>query len=99
MKTFWVYIIYCCNDSYYTGYTDDLIKRYQKHLRGSGSKYTRSFKPIHIAQCWEVNNKSQALKLEKQIKKLSKADKVKVILNPDCLLTSNDIKVGVIPNS
>ena len=43
---YWVYILLCNNNNYYTGYTTDLNKRYDAHLKGKGAKYTRSFKPI-----------------------------------------------------
>lgn len=81
--TYWVYILQCSNQSYYTGYTDNLKKRFQDHLAGKGAKYTRSFKPISIAQSWEVKgDKSVAMRIERYIKKLSKAQKEQLVLNP-----------------
>lgn len=87
---YWVYILYCENDTYYTGYTNDIIKRYQSHLDGTGKcKYTRSFKPLRIAQCWKINgDKSLAMQIEAAIKKLSRPEKEKIIANP-CLLLSH----------
>ncbi|MFI4918580.1 MAG: GIY-YIG nuclease family protein [Legionellales bacterium] len=81
---YWVYMLLCNNNTYYTGYTNDLAKRYQSHVNGTGRcKYTRSFKPIAIAQCWKINgDKSMALQLERTIKKLSRIDKEKIIANP-----------------
>jgi putative endonuclease len=80
-KNFWVYILYCENDSYYTGYTTDILRRYQQHLLGKASKYTRSFKPTGISQCWQIaGDKAAAMMLERQIKKLSKEEK-KILLN------------------
>ncbi len=85
---YWVYILLCNNGNYYTGYTNDLIRRYHEHVNGSAKcKYTRSFKPLNIAQCWQVqNNKNTALKIEKYIKRLNKKDKEQLILNPEKLL-------------
>lgn len=93
-KNYWVYILLCSNHSYYTGYTDNLEKRYQSHLDGSGRcKYTRSFKPLKIAQAWRIEgDKLLALKLEREIKKRSRAAKQELILKPDLL--SNDPKVS-----
>lgn len=81
---YWIYILHCDNKSYYTGYTNNLEKRYQSHLDGTGRcKYTRSFKPIGIAQSWEINgSKAFAMQLESRIKKLSRAEKEKLIKNP-----------------
>ncbi len=81
---YWVYILHCENDTYYTGYTNDLAKRYQSHVNGTGKcKYTRSFKPVTIAQCWQIDgSKSLAMQLEKQIKKLSRQEKETLIAKP-----------------
>ncbi len=84
---YWVYILHCDNGSYYTGYTVNLTKRYQAHVTGtSRCKYTRSFKPLGMAQCWQVRgDKSMAMKMEKFIKQLSKEEKTQFILYPERL--------------
>lgn len=82
-KCYWVYILQCTNNTYYTGYTNDLTKRYEAHLSGKASKYTRSFKPVRIAQSWEIKgDKSLAMKMERYIKKLSRMEKEKIIAQP-----------------
>ena len=92
-KNYWVYILICSNQSYYTGYTDTLEKRYQSHLDGSGRcKYTRSFKPLKIAQSWLIKgDKLLALKLEREIKKRSRTAKEELIHKPQLL--SSDPRV------
>lgn len=92
-KNYWVYILLCSNQSYYTGYTDNLAKRYQSHLDGSGRcKYTRSFKPLKIAQSWLIKeDKLLAMRLEREIKKRSRKAKLELILKPQLL--SSDPKV------
>jgi putative endonuclease len=84
IETYWVYILLCENGSYYTGYTNDLEKRYKAHLDGTGKcKYTRSFKPIRIAQYWEITgSQSQAMAVERLIKKLSRIEKENIIHFP-----------------
>ncbi len=83
----WIYILLCENGAYYTGYTTNLEKRFQAHLQGK-AKYTRSFKPLKIAQQWQIPaDKSLALKLERFIKKLSRPQKINLIQNPEKLLT------------
>jgi putative endonuclease len=86
-QSYWVYILYCENNSYYTGYTNDLAKRYQSHISGTGKcKYTRSFKPLRIAQCWKVcGDKAYAMQIERSIKKLSRVDKAKLVACPALL--------------
>ncbi len=84
IQTFWVYILFCKNNTFYTGYTIDLQKRCLSHFNGTGKcKYTRSFKPLYIAQCWQIeNDKSLAMRIERHIKKLSRIEKEKIIKEP-----------------
>lgn len=91
---YWVYILHCENDTYYTGYTNDLAKRYHSHVNGTGRcKYTRSFKPVAIAQCWQIDgSKSLAMQLEKQIKKLSRNEKENLIAKPARLSDNPQVK-------
>jgi putative endonuclease len=85
-KYYWVYILHCDNNSYYTGYTTDLVNRYHSHLKGTASKYTRSFKPLSMIQCWKiVGDKSLAMQVERYIKKLSRAQKENLIAFPSIL--------------
>lgn len=37
----YVYIIQCADNTWYTGYTNDVEKRFVKHSQGKGAKYTR----------------------------------------------------------
>lgn len=87
-SNYYIYILLCANGNYYTGYTTELLRRYQEHLNGSTKcKYTRSFKPLNIAQCWQVSGcKKTALRIEKYIKRLKKKDKEQLILYPERLL-------------
>lgn len=83
-ECFWVYILRCENNTLYTGYTNNLLKRYRSHVNGTAKcKYTRSFKPLYLAQCWPIfTGKSQALRLEKRIKKLTRPQKEFLIAQP-----------------
>jgi putative endonuclease len=98
-QVYWVYILHCDNDSYYTGYTSDLARRYDSHINGTGHcKYTRSFKPLNIAQCWQIEGeKAQAMQIERYIKKLNRIQKEIMIKEPHTLLSIFDtyaIKIG-----
>lgn len=90
-----VYILQCDNGNYYTGYTTDLTRRYQEHLNGSTKcKYTRSFKPIRVAQSWSTfENKSEALRIERFIKKMSKLKKNELLLHPEQLTSLFNCKI------
>ena len=93
-ENYWVYILHCENNSYYTGYTNNLTKRYKSHVEGTGGcKYTRSFKPLSIAQSWKLKcTKGYAMRVERYIKKLPRTSKEQLILLPSLL--EFDIALG-----
>lgn len=77
----YVYILQCSNDTYYTGYTTDVTRRYQEHVnKNDKCRYTRSFPPKKLVAFWCFDDKSIALKEEVRIKKLSRSEKEKMIL-------------------
>lgn len=79
MTNYYAYIIKCEDDSYYTGYSTNPLKRFEKHKAGKGAKYTRSHKPVSLELTVECESKSDALKREYQIKKLSHIEKATII--------------------
>lgn len=86
---FWIYILECSNGSYYTGYTNNLARRYRQHVDGTANvKYTRSYKPVRLAQCWRLySSVGYALKVERLIKSLGRAAKGRLVREPDDLKT------------
>jgi len=72
---YYVYILLCRDGSYYTGSTNDVEKRFKDHLKGRGARYTKSHKPVKIIYEEKFNTKSEALKRETEIKKLSRNKK------------------------
>lgn len=70
----------CSDNSLYTGYTVDSVeKRVQVHNDLEGAKYTRSRLPVKLVYYEEAESRSQALKRELQIKKLTKKEKEQLI--------------------
>ena len=67
------------NGAFYCGYTDDLEKRFKAHMEGKGAKYTRANKPLKIVFSKEFGTKSEAMKEEIRIKKLSHKEKLTLI--------------------
>ncbi len=92
---YWIYILHCNNDTYYTGYTNDIFKRYQAHLdRRAKCKYTQSFTPLCVAQCWKINSeRSFAMAIERSIKKLTRGGKEALILHPESLIQDERVLV------
>jgi len=74
-----VYIIKCVDGSLYTGSTNDLEKRFEKHKSGKGAKYTRSHIPERIEFFEKYDNKIIAQKREREIKNWTHAEKIKFI--------------------
>lgn len=74
-----VYILECCDGTLYTGCANDVNKRLSKHNQGTASKYTRSRRPVKLVYVEQAESKSMALKREIAIKKLSRAQKLKLI--------------------
>ena len=44
------YILECSDGSFYTGWTNNLERRVKAHNAGKGAKYTKSRKPVKLAQ-------------------------------------------------
>lgn len=70
-----IYILKCKDQSLYTGITNDIDKRIEKHISGNGSKYLRGRLPITLAYKETALNRSDATKREIEIKKLNKKGK------------------------
>ena len=78
-KMFYVYILRCADNSLYCGYTTDVEKRFEKHKSGKGAKYTKAHLPLEVVYVQEFDNKSDALKRECEIKKLTRSQKEKLV--------------------
>lgn len=73
-----IYLLRCFDDTLYCGITNNLEKRIAAHNSGTGAKYTKGRRPVVLVGCKEVDNKSEALKLEYKIKQMSKEKKLKL---------------------
>ncbi len=76
---FYTYILECCDKSLYCGYTNDLDGRIKTHNEGKGAKYTKSRLPVRLAYFEAFETKSEALKREAAIKKLTRKKKLELI--------------------
>lgn len=75
-----LYILKCADGTLYTGITVDLERRVREHNSSKfGAKYTRARRPVKIVYSKKFRNRSLASKAESKIKKLSRAEKVKLI--------------------
>lgn len=80
-----VYILKCSDETFYTGITNDLNKRIEKHNSGKGAKYTRGRSPVKLMISFDMKSKSEAAKEEYRIKKLNKQQKQQLIMSKKTL--------------
>jgi putative endonuclease len=73
-----LYLLECEDGSIYTGIAVDVAARYEKHLNGSGARYTRSRKPIRLLASFGMPDRSSASKAEYWVKRLSATRKREV---------------------
>ncbi|WP_448565597.1 GIY-YIG nuclease family protein [Thalassotalea ganghwensis] len=79
-NTWFTYIVQCADDSLYTGVTTDIQRRLTEHNNGKlGAKYTRTRRPVKLVYHAILCSRSEACKLEHQIKQLSRAEKLALI--------------------
>ena len=76
---YFAYIMRCADGTLYTGYTDDITRREAAHNSGRGAKYTRSRLPVKMVYHESFATRSEAMKRECDIKRLSREQKLKLI--------------------
>ena len=75
-----VYILECADHTLYTGIAKEMEQRLDEHNNTSkGAKYTKARRPVKLVYEEKHRSKSNALKREIAIKKLSKPQKEKLI--------------------
>ena len=78
-KLNYVYLLCCSDNTLYCGWTTDLKARLDAHNSGSGAKYTRSRLPVKLVYYEEYEDKKTALSREWHMKRMSRAEKLKLI--------------------
>jgi S-ribosylhomocysteine lyase len=68
-------MVRCSDNSLYTGWTNDLKRRIEKHNSGNGAKYTRNKLPVQLVYYEKFSTKIEAMRREYRIKRLSKDEK------------------------
>ena len=76
-----VYIVLCSDNTYYTGITNNLIRRIKQHnwLLRWWAKYTSYRRPVKLVYTKNYETRSQASKREYEIKKMTRKEKIKLI--------------------
>ena len=76
---FYVYILKCKDDSYYTGHTDDLERRLADHAAGLHEGYTSKRLPLELVYQEVFFTRIEALEAERKIKTWSRKKKETLI--------------------
>lgn len=76
-----LYILECFDNSFYTGITNNLDRRLKEHNGKKGGSYTRIRIPTKLVYKEEYQSKSEALKRELQIKDWTRKKKLALINN------------------
>ncbi|AZA80438.1 hypothetical protein C1637_23110 [Chryseobacterium lactis] len=80
MKQYFVYILRCSDNSYYTGVTSDIETRFSQHQSGKfPESYTHKRRPVELVFFCVFNDINQAIAFEKQVKGWSRNKKEAII--------------------
>jgi putative endonuclease len=76
-----VYILTCADGTYYTGIARDPARRAEEHngASGKGARYTASRRPVAIVYHAVFASRSEALREEIRIKRLTRQQKADLI--------------------
>ncbi len=102
----YVYIVRCADNTYYTGWTNNLTHRLSAHNSGKGAKYTANRSPVTLMFCEGFATQSEAMGYEVALKKLTRPQKENLIANQAVVdaeyltvLDQQDIPRGILPRS
>lgn len=79
-----VYIVRCADETLYTGIARDVDKRVDEHNHSRlAARYTRARRPVVLVYAEVCESRSQALRRESEIKKLTRRDKEQLLIQND----------------
>lgn len=80
MNQYFVYILLCSDNSYYTGITNNLERRFHEHQSGENPQcYTYKRRPLKLVFYESFGDVNQAIAFEKQVKGWRRAKKEALI--------------------
>lgn len=91
----YTYILECRDGTLYTGWTTCIERRLREHNNGTGARFTRSRRPVRLRYLEIMETKSEAMKREAAIKKLSRTQKLQLIIQGELekILEENHIHI------
>lgn len=88
----YMYVLQCCDGTYYTGYTNCLERRIQLHNEGKGAKYTRSRVPVILKYHTVFDTKKEAMQAEYYFKQLSRKQKEEIMMSGQAFVLQDIMK-------
>ena len=79
MPTWFLYLVRCRDNTLYTGIATDVERRLAAHRGGRGARYLRGRGPLTLARKIRVGSRVDALRVERRVKRLGRADKERLI--------------------
>ncbi len=79
-RSWCVYILTTSDYHFYTGITNNMVRRWQKHRKQQGAKYFRGKHPIALSYQEPDHSRSSASKREYAIKQLTHQQKQQLII-------------------
>ncbi|HYI98752.1 MAG TPA: GIY-YIG nuclease family protein [Thermoleophilaceae bacterium] len=76
--TAFVYLLRCGDGTLYCGWTNDVERRLEQHQAGRASRYTRSRLPVEVVWSKPMASRSEAMREEALIKRLSRSEKLRL---------------------
>ena len=70
-----VYLLRCADGTLYCGWSTDLERRVRQHETGAASRYTRSRRPVELVWSAACADRSEAMREEARLKRLTRAEK------------------------
>lgn len=78
-EDWYLYLLECCDGSFYTGITNNLERRFKMHNDGKASRFTRSRRPVKMLYQEKLKSRTQALVRECAVKALPRKKKEELI--------------------
>ena len=80
-----VYILRCHDSTLYTGITTDVKRRLREHnqVDSKAARYLKTRRPVELVYQEKASSRGEAMKREREIKKLPRSGKLKLVQGED----------------
>jgi putative endonuclease len=93
VSRYWfVYLARCADGTLYTGIAIDVAARIAAHDSGRGARYTRGRGPLVVCAKRRCATHSEALRLEVALKKLSRSQKLELLIGRRFAKLAREVK-------